>query len=41
MEADSGLVMDLGFRDAQIRSIKGDAHCAADYNIHSVNYYIT
>ena len=41
MEADSELVMDLGFRYAQIRDIRKDAYCAADYNIHSVNNYLT
>jgi hypothetical protein len=41
MEAGSGLVMDIGFCYAQIRDIRRDAHCAADYNIHSVNNYLT
>jgi len=41
MEAGSGLVMDIGFRYVQIRDIRRDAHCAADYNIHSVNNYLT
>jgi hypothetical protein len=41
MEAGNRLVMDIGFRYAQIRDIRRDAHCAADYNIHSVNNYLT
>ena len=41
MKAGSGLVMDLGFRYARIRDIREDAHYAADYNIHSVDYYPT
>ena len=41
MEPGGGLVMDIGFRYSQIRDIREDAHCAADYNIHSVNYYLT
>ncbi len=41
MEAGSGLIMDIGFCYAQNRDIRRDAHCAADYNIHSVNNYLT